>query len=49
MYQRLLPSLVTNHFIMSVILPSYVGIQPWEEKYREMAFAMGIDPSVSSG
>ena len=24
------------------------GIQPWEEKYPEMAKAMGIDPSVSS-
>ena len=23
------------------------GIQPWEEKYPEMAKAMGIDPSVS--
>ena len=23
-----------------------VGIQPWEEKYVEMAEAMGIDPKV---
>ncbi|CAF1060534.1 unnamed protein product [Adineta steineri] len=23
------------------------GIQPWEEKYKEMAVAMGIDPSTS--
>ena len=25
----------------------HVGIQPWEDKYDEMATAMGIDPSVS--
>ena len=25
-----------------------VGIQPWEDKYEEMAKAMGIDPSVST-
>ena len=24
----------------------FVGIQPWEDKYEEMAKAMGIDPSV---
>jgi hypothetical protein len=24
----------------------YIGIQPWEEKYKEMAQAMGIDPST---
>ena len=24
-----------------------VGMQPWEEKYSEMAVAMGIDPKVS--
>jgi hypothetical protein len=24
-----------------------IGIQPWEDKYEEMAKAMGIDPSVS--
>lgn len=24
----------------------FVGIQPWEEKYKEMAQAMGIDPST---
>lgn len=24
------------------------GIQPWEEKYPEMAKAMGIDPNVSA-
>ncbi len=24
----------------------YIGIQPWEEKYREMAQAMDIDPST---
>jgi len=22
------------------------GIQPWEDMYKEMAMAMGIDPSV---
>jgi len=32
--------------LIFVGLPS-TGIQPWEEKYKEMAVAMGIDPSVS--
>ena len=25
----------------------HIGIQPWEDKYEEMAKAMGIDPSVT--
>ena len=33
---------------MLVCCLQLLGIQPWEDKYREMATAMGIDPSVSS-
>lgn len=39
-----------RHFIsIDSIIASFflcIGIQPWEEKYKEMAQAMGIDPST---
>lgn len=31
-----------------LLLHVYTGIQPWEEKYVEMAEAMGIDPKVDN-
>ena len=33
MYQRLLPSLVTNHFFMSAILPSYAPFFSYQPLY----------------
>ena len=31
-----------------MIIVSLLGIQPWEERYPEIATAMGIDPTVKT-